>query len=287
MTERKFKKLMADKPYLMDDMFQRSKSEARRMALASELTIEEVIQAARQRSDMPEQAWERVDRALNGKRRVGRACRTRSRVQPRIVRRRLVAIAAALLLIAAFFSLIPSGRTLARGAFDYFMNIFDNQIKIGPSGQLTKYPTRAAESNPGVGEAVNDYGDVVVEYDDFAAFTADLGLMPVWLDSDRFDCVGITLTKYESSGVSLSSRYTSGDGDIVITQKWLVSDDMGVYSGGDAWSSTQILGDTDLQYTVDPSDGMFDGFAILRDSIVWIAAQPSVDMLGELPNLTR
>ncbi len=290
MTERKFKKLMEDKPYLMDGMFQRSKAEAQRLALASELTIEQVILSARQRSDMPEQAWTRVDRALLQKdgARHARSGRTDlwKRAWNRAGVRRLAAAALALLLIVAFFALIPGGRTLARSAYSYFANAFENRIQIGPESQLPQQ-NRGAET--GVISVAGDEtgGDVVVRYGSLADFAADYGLTPVRFVSDRFVCAGITLTKYESSGISLSSQYISEEGSIFIVQKWLVSDSMNAYGGGDGWQSAQILGDTELHYMIDPKDGVFDGFAVLGDSVVWITAEASVDMSAELPNLTE
>ena len=93
------------------------------------------------------------------------------------------------------------------------------------------------------------------------------------------------MTIYEASGISLTSLYSSSEGDIVITQKWLMSEGLSVHSNSDEWESTEILGNVKLSYALDKVDGVFDGVAIVDDSILWISAESGVDILRELANL--
>jgi hypothetical protein len=135
MTERKLKRILHEKPYLMDGLFVRSRYEARQMALASTLTIEQVLQSIRQDPDISAVTWARVDLALKVKqhresKHTAHKERTYDWGSNIRTRRRIVAVAAAMILVVAFFTLIPSGKTLARGAFDYFANVFENHIKI-------------------------------------------------------------------------------------------------------------------------------------------------------------
>lgn len=290
MTERKIKRILYSKPYLMDGLFVRSRFEAQQMALASTLTIEQVLRPIRQGSDIPTATWARVDLALMAK--VRRDCeqtphkeRTRDWSSNIRTRRRVVVVAAAMILVVAFFTLIPTGRTLAKDAFDYIMNVFGNQIKIEPTGQGPMHPTIIDDSEKNQEELVNEFGDVVLEYETLLDFEEEYGLVPIQLISERFDCIRITLIKYEASGISLSTLYTSTMGDIVITQKWLMSESISVGSNGDKWESISILEGVELLYAVDKDDGVFDGFALLNKSIFWISAQPSVDIMNELCNL--
>ncbi|MPM78366.1 hypothetical protein SDC9_125377 [bioreactor metagenome] len=145
MTERKLKRILHNKPYLMDGLFVRSRYEAQQMALASTLTIELVLQSIRQDSEISAATWARVDVALKAKqhrdsKQTTYKERTHDWGSNIRTRRRVVAVAAAMILVVAFFTLIPTGRTLAKGAFDYFANVFDNHIKIAPSGQSSMHP---------------------------------------------------------------------------------------------------------------------------------------------------
>lgn len=288
MTERKLKRILHDKPYLMDGLFVRSRYEARQMALASTLTIEQVLQPIRQDSDISSVTWARVDLALRAKQnRDSKQTTHKERTHDWScgikTRRCIGAVAAAMILVVAFFTLIPSGRTLAKGAFDYFANVFENHIKIAPTGQSSMHPGVYINSYADSGGVVNEYGDLIIDYDDFESFTAEYGLFPVRLISDDFICTEITLTKYATSGVSLTSNYSSPSGNVVVTQEWLLDGSMSFHSNSDSWESVMILDDVELLYAIDKIDGVFDGIAMLQDSVLWISAQKSVDIFEQLP----
>lgn len=292
MTERKFKRILNGKPYMMDGLFVHSRYESQQMALASTLTLEQVLRPVRQDPDIAETTWARVDLFLDAKK-----CRDNNRITIKEwlgelsrgvkTHRRKFAVAVVIVIAVAFFTLIPRGRTLAKGAFDYFMNVFENHIKIKPTDQTSQYPTYIADVSENSKEVVNENGDEITEYKNLDDFTDEFGLVPIRLVSEKFDCAQITLTKYEASGISLSTHYTSTVGDIVITQKWLMSDSISAHSNTDTWESIIILGNTELLYAIDKVDGVFDGFAILNESFLWISAQSSIDILQELPNLTQ
>ena len=282
------KRILHSKPYMMDGLFVRSRDEARQMALASTLTIEQVLQPIRQNPDISEMTWARVDLALKAKQhRASKQTTYKERTHDWgsniRTRRRVVAVAAAMILVVAFFTLIPTGRTLAKGAFDYFANVFDNHIKIAPSGQSSMHPGVYINSYADSGGVVNEYGDLILDYDDFESFTAEYGLFPVRLISDDFICTEITLTKYATSGVSLTSNYSSPNGNVVVTQEWLLDGSMSFHSNSDSWESVMILDDVELLYAIDKIDGVFDGIAMLQDSVLWISAQKSVDIFEQLP----
>lgn len=290
MTERKLKRILNSKPYLMDGLFVRSRFEANHMALASMLTIEQVLQPIRQASDISAATWERVDLAIKAKQRRDSEQTTHkeqthdwsSNIK---ARRRVVAVAVAMIFVVAFFTLIPSGRTLAKGVFDYFANVFENHIKIEPISQAPVYPGYVANDYIDPDETVNEYGEIIIKYDDFELFTAELGLNPIRLTADDFTRTGITLTKYAATGLSLTSQYTSSKGDIVITQDWLLDGSMSYHSNSDSWESVMILDGIEMLYAIDKDDGIFDGIAMLSDSVLWISAQKSVDIFEQLPHI--
>lgn len=270
----------------------RSRYEAQQMTMASTLTIEQVLRTVRRDSDIPAATWARVDLTLKIKERRDNYWSTIKERFDELSRRvkahrRILAIAVAVVLVIVFFTLIPSGRSLAKGAFDYFMNVFENHIKVKPTDQTSQYPTYIADLSENSKEIVNEYGDEITEFKNIDDFTDKFGLVPIQLVSEKFDCAQITLTEYEASGISLSTHYTSTEGDIVITQKWMMSDSISAHSNSDTWESIRILENAELLYAIDKVDGVFDGFAILNESFLWISAQPSVDILQELPNLTQ
>ncbi len=290
MTERKLKRILNRKPYLTDGLFVRSRFEAQQMALASTLTIEQVLRPIRQGSDIPTATWARVDLALKAKERKKHYLTSiRERVGDLYrgvkIHRRKLAVAVAIMIVVAFFTLVPSGRTLAKGAFDYFMNVFENHIDIKPTGQGPMHPGSYVEYEDAPGETVNEYGDLIIHYDDLESFAAEYGTTPVRLTSDDFICTEITLTKYATSGTSLTSSYSSSGGVIVITQEWLADGGTSFHSNSDSWKSVTILDGVELLYAVDKVDGIFDGVAMLPDSVLWISARKSVDILEQLPKI--
>lgn len=289
-TERKFKKILKSKPYLLDAQFKRSRTEARQLALASSVTIEQAIQQIKQHSDIPAETWLHVDSALmlkhlHDKRRQRFAAFGRS-IKSRIQAHRQLAVAALIIvLLLSFFTLVPTGRALAEEAFAYIMSVFENHIIIEPTDQSSIYPGYITNKDVDSGETVNEYGEAVAELTDFESFSAEYGLTPVRLVSDGFACTGITLTKYAATGMTLVSQYTSSAGDIVITQEWFIDGSMSFHSNEDFTESLSILDGIKLFYAIDNVDGVFDGIATLKDSVLWISAQGSVDILKELSNL--
>lgn len=290
MTERKLKRILHDKPYLMDGLFVRSRYEAQQMVLASTLTIEKVLRPLRQDPDISEATWARVDLALKTKqnrdsKQTTHKERTHDWGSNIRTRRRIVAVAAAMILVVAFFTLIPIGRTMAKGAFDYFMYVFENHIDIEPTGQAPMHPGLYINYEAAPGEILNEDGDLIIGYDSFESFTADYGAKPVRLLSEDFICTEITLTKYATSGASLTSHYSSPSGAIVVTQEWLPDGGTSFHSNSDSWKSATILDGVELLYAVDKVDGLFDGIAMLPDSVLWVSAQKSVDILEQLPKI--
>ena len=121
------------------------------MALASTLRIDQVLLSIRQDPDISATTWARVDLALKANphresKQTTRGERTHDWSSNIKSRRRVVAVAAAMILVVAFFTLIPSGKTLAKDAFDYIMNVFGNQIKIEPAGHGPMHPTTIDDS---------------------------------------------------------------------------------------------------------------------------------------------
>jgi len=292
MTERKLKRILKSKPYLMDGLFVRSRYEAQQMALASTLTIEQALQPIRQGFDISAATWARVDIALKAKKRNENYRATIKEWFDKLSRdvkihRRKLAFAVAIAIVIAFFTLIPRGRTLAKGAFDYFMNVFENHIKIEPTGQSQILPKQHADDEIQTNDSSEEafIEDIVLEYASLEAFASDFGLTPVKLISKNFVCISITLTKSETTGFSLLSRYSSTDGDIVVKQKWLFDEKMNLGSNSDNWKVVRILEGTELLYVIDEIDSVFDGIALLNDSVLWVTAQPSVDIITELSNL--
>lgn len=274
----------------MDGLFVRSRNEARQMALASTLTIDQVLQSIRQDPEISAATWARIDSARKAKqhrdsKQTTHKVRTHDWGSNIRTRRRVVAVAAAMILVVAFFTLIPSGRALAKDAFDYFMNVFGNHIDIEPTGQAPMHLGLYINYEAAPGETINEDGDLIIGYDSFESFTADYGAKPVRLLSEDFICTEITLTKYATSGASLTSYYSSPCGVIVVTQEWLADGGTSFHSNSDSWKSVTILDGVELLYAVDKVDGIFDGIAMLPDSVLWISAQKSVDILEQLPKI--
>lgn len=290
MKQRKLKRILYSKPYLMDGLFVRSRDEAQQMALASTLTIEQVLRPLRRDADIPETTWARVDLALKAKqhrdsKQTTHKERTHNWGSNIGARRRVVTVAAAMILVVVFFTLIPSGRALAKDAFDYIMNVFGNHIKIEPTEQGPIHPGRLIDFKSSTEGTVDEFGDLIIQYGSIESFADEYEIAPIRLISDDFTCTEITLTKYCTSGASLTSTYSSPDGSIIITQEWLADDSggMGIQSSSsDSWKRIIILDGVEMLYAIDTKDGIFDGIALLPDSMLWISAQKTVNIFEQL-----
>jgi hypothetical protein len=268
----------------------RSVADAEKLAKKSTLTAEQVIQRAKCKLDLPIETWEHVEETLAGIARRNRRVHYAKILQNTTVRafraHRRMAIAFLIALVTlAFFTLIPVGRTMAKSAFDYIANVFETYIRFEPSAHMSQEPEYVAVEDDSSLDGEIIFSETTIVYKDFETFSSEFGLQPIQFVSDNYICTRIIVTQHETMGLSLSSQYSSPDGDVVFTQEWLTGDCVNAYINNESWEKTYILDGVELYYSSDNTDGRIDGFAVLNDSLLWITAQPSVDIINELSNI--
>lgn len=293
MTERKFKKMLRKQPNLISDDFVRSASESKQFVSASTLTAEQVVQRTKLRLDLPQEVWEHAEQTLASIRKRDKhffwlnAQKRKSVAKFRSHRR--LAIASILILLAlAFFSLVPTGRSLARSVFDYIITIFDSKIDFsGYAGSPKKivipfFQPKVENEKPAYN---NDDSEETISYSSIEEFSQETGKKPVLLRLPNIQSFESEIIEYSLSGISVRTVYSLSTGTVVITQKWLLGEDTIFETNGKFDNNTQILNGVKFTYTVDKIDGVTDGIAMLNDSILWITVTSDVDVAEVLAAL--
>ena len=296
MTERRLKKMLLERPNLISDDFVRTASESKRYVAASRLTPELLVQRVRLRLDLPDEVWEHTEQTLanirrRDKKRLWFGTQRSKAATAFQVRRRLAIASILILLMLAFFTLVPTGRAVARSAFDYVMTVFSSRIEFKegmiPSRRFT-IPFFVASSNDR--EKVPNYSNDEVRktiYKSIDDFIEETNMKAVRLEVPDYKCEGTEAIYSDIKGLSIKTKYSSNKGEIVITQKWMDGEDVLIESQDAFKNHIIILDNVALMYTIDSTDGVFDGIAMLTDSILWISATDGVDIQCVLSFLFR
>jgi len=200
--------------------------------------------------------------------------------------RRLAISTIVIVLILAFFTLVPAGRAIANDIFDYFAKVVGMQLEISQTQRQQFYDENGYDT-PGTlpqeaqealaaGEEVQMESDPVY-YDSVASFEADSGLDAFTLDSDQLICTSVFDIDHLITGKTLHIFYQMPDGkNIYVMQQWFTGDGESASTGG-TLKEKQVLDGRTMYYTDDAEDGMFDGIVLLDTSILTISADAGVD----------
>lgn len=136
MTEKKLKRILREYPFLIDDTFVRSYSEASAISNSFDYPIERFIERAKERSSFPPEAWAGFESAIYQNKHKEEH-RQISWIPLRLPVRLLVAIFIAIILLTAFFTLTKPGVALAQTIYRIVVQLIDGnltakQIGIGP-----------------------------------------------------------------------------------------------------------------------------------------------------------
>ena len=137
MRERKFKKLVAKYPNLVDGRFAISHTQA--LNIIKERggfpTLEEIICRAKRRSDLPDTTWKAFDRILMQNNIMKNQHYKTAGLSTIVlkVRRGFVVVLAVIIILASFFTFTPSGRALAKQLYEFVIDFFDTGYTVTPT----------------------------------------------------------------------------------------------------------------------------------------------------------
>lgn len=292
MNQRKAKNLIRNQLYQIDGLFVRSEKEARELAADCRVSARALILRAEARSNLPSDAWTGFYRALDAaERRASGDWREALREAIRSLRRhgQLVIGGLIIALALAFFTLVPAGRAIAQGIFNYVISVFDKQLEIEQTDEKALYEARGYDVPEVLTEdQMAEYGydadgNLIMEkepvyYDSVAAFESVYYLDAFELTSDLLTCVEVVEHNNIFTGKSLRIRYQTVDGKIVsLLEQWYLGDGQSVFTNG-AIQEHAVLGGRTMQYAIDESNGSFDGIVLLDHSILMVYADAGVDL---------
>lgn len=290
MNQRKTKAYIRDHLYLADGAFFRSAEEAEKLAKGCSVSARGLVQMAQSRSSLPAEAWAGFHRALDREqeRQNNRWNSRWNDMVQSLLRHRRAAIATLLLLIAvAFFTLVPAGRAIAKGIFDYVIGASGSQLEIEQREEKALYEARGydtpetlppeAQESFEAGEEVEIISDPVY-YDSIAAFEEAYQLDAFSLESDQLTLVEVYETDHMFNGKTLRSNYLDQNGGAInVMEQWYTGDGSSTASNSEFLERTVLDGRT-MHYSIDAVDGSFSGIVLLDHSILTVYADASIDL---------
>ena len=299
MSQEKARTLIRGQLYRADDLFVRSEKDAAAMAAQCTVSARAFVMRAEAKSSLPADSWAGFYRALDeADRRAAGDWRTRLRDAARSLRRhrRLAISSIILVLILGFFTLVPAGRAIAEGIFNYVIAVFDKRLEIDQADEKALYEQRGYDEPEALTqEQIAEYGydedgNLIMEkepvnYDSVAAFESASGLDAFELVSDQLTCVEVMENNNIFTGKSLRTSYrTADDLSINTIEKWYKGDGQSVSFSGEIKQKTVLDGRT-MQYAIDTQSGVFDGVVLLDNSILVIYADAGMidtDLIWDL-----
>ena len=291
MSQEKARTLIRGQLYRADDLFVRSEKDAAAMAAQCTVSARAFVMRAEAKSSLPADSWAGFYRALDeADRRAAGGWRTRLRDAARSLRRhrRLAISSIILVLILGFFTLVPAGRAIAEGIFNYVIAVFDKRLEIDQADEKALYEQRGYDEPEALTqEQIAEYGydedgNLIMEkepvyYDSVAAFESASGLDAFELVSSQLTCVEVVENNNIFTGKSLRTSYrTADDLSINTIEKWYKGDGQSVSFSGEIKQKTVLDGRT-MQYAIDTQSGVFDGVVLLDNSILVIYADAGID----------
>ncbi|MEN6634821.1 MAG: hypothetical protein ABFC56_03125 [Clostridiaceae bacterium] len=292
MSQEKARTLIRGQLYRVDDLFVRSEAEAKVMAAQCTISARALIMRAEAQSTLSADSWTGFYRALDeAERRAAGDWRTRLRDAARSLRRhrRLAISSIILVLILGFFTLVPAGRAIAEGIFNYVATIIENQLQIDQADEKALYEQRGYDVPETLTQeqtaeyGYDEDGNLIMEkkpvnYDSVAAFESASGQDAFELVSSQLTCVEVVENNNIFTGKSLRTSYrTADDLSINVIEKWYKGDGQSVSFSGEIKQKTVLDGRT-IQYAIDTQSGVFDGVVLLDNSILVIYADAGVDV---------
>jgi hypothetical protein len=212
-------------------------SEASRIFNSGFPTIEETIEAAKARYQLPSEAWLDFEAAIIRHRAMkqnpfSNIKRTLLSLKSYISNhKRAAVITTVLILILSFFTLAPTGRALAKEFFSMIIQVIEDRIEItneNPTYEDSIYDDNIAEKYIPKDDNDDDYNEVdgMISYPDIKHFAEETGLIPITLKADWLTCQTINYLDTKDIDRTLNVQYSTSDGLAVgVTQIWYTDDD--------------------------------------------------------------
>lgn len=270
----------------------RSEEEAIKRASDCSVSARALVMRAQAASTLPTEAWSGFYAALDAaeKRATGDLGEKWKQTMQSLRRFRRVAISTAILvLVLAFFTLVPAGRAIAESIFNYVVTVFDKEVQIDQADEKALYEQRGYDVPEVLTQdqyaeyGYDEDGNLIMEkepvnYDSIAAFEAAFGLDAFELESDQLTCAEVIETNNIFTGKSLRVIYQTQDGKQISTiEQWYKGDGQTITGDSEVLDHT-VLGGRTMQYIIDGTDGSFDGVVLLDNSILRIYASAGVDL---------
>ena len=265
MLERKFKKLVESYPNLVDGRFAISKAKAEEIIAekGGHASLEEIVDRAKKRSDLPDSEWEPFDRLVEKEHSTLNRRNTGVGVISKGMCRGIVAIAALVAFITFFFTVTSTGKAWAKQLYSFILTVRDGGYTISP-------------------EVPYDFPAVDYEekhYSSYEEFEKDTGYKAYKFKNTLELPVEDIMAVKSNSGFSLYATFILNDGNrICIYQQWqIASEYFGAVSGYEQkWTHKLSDGNT-LNCFIDSTDGSFLAVSIIDDSLITIIADDGVD----------
>lgn len=277
MKWKKIRKIIWEHPYLLDDTYTLSRTDAAKIFDAGFPTFEEMIAAAKSRTNAPAEDWKYFDEII-AKRRRKQAFKSFIRVFVQKVYFKRAIVGFVIALIIGFFTLFPTGRALAKSIFDIVVRfvrsglVFDKETfngYMGDSSILTNEP------NPSrVAFDTTQY----TSFNSLEEFENVSGLSPVFIDADTTSIESIEFEANADAGYTLTTIYrTAENKTIVVKQTWNMTSGTFMAFNNAMTFELPIFINCKLICTVDSLDGSFFGAAVLDDSTLTIGMEREIN----------
>ena len=253
------KKIWAEYPYLVDDAFHMSMKQAmERQTAEGYPAFEEMVKAAKARSDLPASAWLPVDRVIAGKSKKSGAW---MHSHWNTIRRLAVACLC-IVLIAGYLCFAPAGKAFAASIAKMVMQLMDNGIRYTPTAPATS--------------SVGEMEQVV--FADFDEVQKAFDRQFLRLHGDEFTLESLILYDDPRAGKLLSAQYAHLEGtEVYLMQDWDQTTSSWLeYRRDETIQEVQLWDGTPAYWATGSPDGIMTINTAWQDSIITIYADENI-----------
>lgn len=273
MRERKFAKLIAEYPNLVDGRFAISHSQAQVIidGCGGFPTLEETILNAKRRSTLPDSAWEAFDGLLVQKK--AHTSHSESTSDGRSFFKahpRLAITLAIILALVSFFTFTPVGQAMASELHDFVLEFHDGGYTITPLSEVGKTVIPAKPVPANIGET--EYST----YDELQAATDYIIYRPDYTDGMTQDYLKLA-TEYGGI-VHYAVFHDSQERYITIIQDLEIwSKGVGAHAPGSKEWDGYLADGTPMHCCLDSIDGSLCAIGEWNDTFLTIYVQDGID----------
>ena len=249
MNKRKFKKLLKEHPYIVDNSFARSATSAQQLAAECACTADVLIMKAEAKSDLPPAAWNGFHDALEKQAKATERFNHKNGL-PRFIRtrRKLAITGIAFILALGFFTLVPAGRALAKGAFEIIISVFDGSLHAQQQG------------NP-QGLTPIDFENLPDHFDTLESAAEAVGRPVAKIVNDSVSITSISIFTSQNTMFTIRTGYCASSGASLVVTQNLFSEDSG-------WGSSVGIAEDEME-TIVTEDGTIFYLGNMQDGTVF------------------